>query len=361
MPSADPSATLKARIAAEIRAQGPMSVARYFEIAVADPQDGYWQRRSIIGAGGDFITAPEISQIFGELVGLWCAGAWQSMGLPPAVRLIELGPGRGTLMRDVLRTLRRALPPLHAAVHVHLVELSAPFRDAQAETLAGFTTAADPVWHDDLADVPPGPAILIANEFLDALPIRQLVRRAGRWHERVVTCDAAGNLATAVGDPVEAEMLGPADDGAIAELREAETPLVATLAARPAPTAALFIDYGPEEACFGDTLQAMRRHAYEDPLAAPGTCDLTAHVQFARFADTARAAGFAVDGPMVQAEFLGAMGLALRASRLMSANPSQAAAIELAAQRLIAPTGMGSLFKMLALRTSALPPAPPFA
>lgn len=360
MPHGEPEGPLKARIAEEIRANGPMPVVRFFEIAVADPQDGYWQRRSIIGASGDFVTAPEISQIFGELVGLWCAGAWQSMGLPPAVRLIELGPGRGTLMRDVLRTLRRALPHLHAALDVHLVELSAPFRATQAETLAGFTAAAAPAWHDDLSHVPPGPAILIANEFLDALPVRQLVRVGARWHERVVTCDSTGALAFAVGDPVAAEMLEPAEEGAVAELREAEVPLLATLAARNAPIAALFIDYGPEDACFGDTLQAMRRHAYEDPLAAPGTCDLTAHVQFARFAAQARAAGLSVDGPMVQAEFLGAMGIAIRASRLMSANPAEAAAIELAAQRLIAPTGMGSLFKMLALRSSGLPPAPPF-
>lgn len=361
MPHADPAGALKARIVAEIRAHGPMPVARFFEIAVADPQAGYWQRRSIIGTAGDFITAPEISQIFGELVGLWCAGAWQSMGMPATVRLVELGPGRGTLMRDVLRTLRRALPALHAGLHVHLVELSAPFRAAQADLLAGFTAAADPTWHDDLSGVPAGPAIIVANEFLDALPVRQLVRSQGQWQERVVTCDDAGNLAFAAGEPVEVDALGPANDGAIAELREAETPLLAVLAARAAPTTALFIDYGPEEACFGDTLQAMRRHTYEDPLADPGACDLTAHVQFARFADKARAAGFAVDGPMVQAEFLGAMGIAIRASRLMSANPAEAAAIELAAQRLIAPTGMGSLFKMLALRSPSLPPAPPFA
>ena len=361
MPPAEAPGVLKARIIEEIRAKGPMPVARYFEIAVADPEAGYWQRRSIIGAGGDFVTAPEISQIFGELLGLWCAGAWQSMGMPPSVRLVELGPGRGTLMRDVLRTLRRALPAMHAGLHVHLVELSAPFRAAQAELLAGFTAAADPVWHDDLSQVPPAPAIVIANEFLDELPVRQLVRAQGHWRERVVTCDAAGALAFGLGDVVDAEGLGPAEEGAIAELREGEAPLLATLAARAAPTAALFIDYGPEDARFGDTLQAMRRHAYEDPLADPGTCDLTAHVQFARFAEAARAAGFAVDGPMVQAEFLGAMGLAIRASRLMSANPSEAAAIELAAQRLIAPTGMGSLFKVLALRSPHLPPAPPFA
>jgi NADH dehydrogenase [ubiquinone] 1 alpha subcomplex assembly factor 7 len=361
MPPAEPDGKLKSRIVDEIRAKGPISIARFFEIAVADPQHGYWQRRSIIGASGDFVTAPEISQIFGELVGLWCAGAWQSMGMPAAVRLVELGPGRGTLMRDVLRTLRRALPAMHAGLHVHLVELSAPFRAAQAALLAGYTAGSEPTWHDDLASVPAGPAILVANEFLDALPVRQLVRNQGRWHERVVTCDGDGRLAFGIGDPVAADALGPAEDGAIAELRDAEAPLLATLAARTEPTAAIFIDYGPEEACFGDTLQAMRRHAYEDPLVAPGTCDLTAHVQFARFAEKARAAGFAVDGPMVQAEFLGAMGIAIRASRLMSANPGEAAAIELAAQRLIAPTGMGSLFKVLALRSPALPPAPPFA
>lgn len=360
MPSSDHPSTLSARIADEIRRSGPISVARFFEMAVADPDEGYWQRRAIIGANGDFITAPEISQIFGELLGVWCAGAWQSMGMPAEVHLIELGPGRGTLMRDVLRTLQRALPAMHAAVRVHLVELSAPFRAAQAEALSGLTACA-PSWHDSLAQVPDGPTILLANEFLDALPIRQLVRADGRWHERVVTCDVAGNFSFVLGPEVADATLPSAEDTAILEMRDGESPLLATLAARCGPTAALFIDYGPETAQFGDTLQAMRRHAYENPLAAPGTCDLTAHVQFARFAEQARVAGFAVDGPMVQAEFLGAMGLAVRASRLMSANPAEAAAIELAAQRLVAPTGMGSLFKMLVLRSPALPPSHPFA
>lgn len=359
MPPAEVSGSLKARIAADIRSNGPMSVARFFEIAVADPQDGYWQRRAVIGAGGDFITAPEISQIFGELIGIWCAGAWQSMGMPAQVRLIELGPGRGTLMRDVLRTLRRALPPLHAAAEVHLVELSGPFRAAQAEALAGLAPFP-PHWHHDVAEVPDGPAILIGNEFLDALPVRQLVRVQGEWRERVVICDDNGNLAFALGGRVDYTAPRPAEDGAVLELREGEGPLLRALAARSAPLAALFIDYGPEDHRFGDTLQAMRRHTYEDPLAAPGTCDLTAHVQFAAFAEAARRTGFAVDGPMVQAEFLGALGLAIRASRLMSANPADAAAIELAAQRLVAPTGMGSLFKVLALRTPALPLTPPF-
>jgi len=360
MPPRESGLDLKARIVDEIRARGPIPVARFFEIAVADPQHGYWQRRSIIGAGGDFITAPEISQVFGELIGLWCAVTWQGMGAPETVQLIELGPGKGTLMRDILRTLRRAMPTLHANAQVHLVEVSGPFREAQARALEGF--AAKPVaWHADLADVPDAPALLIANEFLDALPIAQLAREDGRWRERVVDCTEAGDLVFALGKVVETSLPGEAPEGAIAELRQGETDLIATLAARRSPLTALFIDYGPADFAFGDTLQAMRNHAYVDALEAPGTCDLTAHVQFAQVARKAQQAGLAVDGPITQAEFLGALGLATRASRLMAANPGQAAGIELAAQRLVAPTGMGTLFKAMAVRTPSTPKPPPFS
>jgi SAM-dependent MidA family methyltransferase len=277
--------------------------------------------------------------------------------------LVELGPGKGTLMRDILRTLARAMPALHAAAQVHLVEMSAPFRATQAETLQGYT-AIEPQWHDDAAHVPDGPALLVANEFLDALPVRQLVAENGSWRERLVTCDDAGALAFTLGQPLEAISAAmpapPVADGAVLEVRRGEEALLATLARRKHPLTALFIDYGPADLAFGDTLQAMRSHAYVDPLLSPGTCDLTAHVQFAHLVQKARAAGFACDGPITQAEFLGALGLAARASRLMAANPRDAAGIELAAQRLVAPTGMGSLFKVLALRTPALPKPPPF-
>ncbi|MDX2203472.1 MAG: SAM-dependent methyltransferase [Hyphomicrobiaceae bacterium] len=356
------SLNLLERIKAEIRRDGPITIARYMEICGSDPDAGYWQRGQTIGSGGDFITAPEISQIFGELIGLWCAVVWQQMGSPDPVHLIELGPGRGSLMRDMLRTMRRAAGPLHGAARVHLVEVGAPLRAAQAAMLEGLPSQA-PHWHEDIGEIAEGPALIVANEFLDALPIRQLVADGDGWRERVVGL-AGDGLAFAAGaaavPPGAPEGRPSAAAGDILELRQGEDALLGRLARREAPFAALIIDYGPAEGETGDTLQAMRRHAWVDPLEEPGAADLTAHVRFAGLARKAQALGLAVDGPITQAEFLGALGLAPRASRLMAANPAEAAAIELAAQRLVAPTGMGSLFKVLCVRTPSLPPAPPW-
>jgi len=220
------------------------------------------------------------------------------------------------------------------------------------------------VWHDTLAEVPEGPALVIANEFLDALPIRQLVHDGRTWRERVVALGADGRLGFAAGDPVELPgsrpMPRPMPPGAIAELRPGEDDVLRALAARTAPLAALFIDYGPAEMSFGDTLQAVRGHAYVDPLAASGTADLTAHVQFAGLAAMARALGLAADGPLVQAELLGRLGIVERTARLMAANPGRAAAIEAGTQRLMSPGGMGQLFKALVVRSPELRAPPPF-
>jgi SAM-dependent MidA family methyltransferase len=218
-------------------------------------------------------------------------------------------------------------------------------------------------WHETIARVPPGAAIVIANEFLDALPIRQLVAVDGAWHERVVDLDARGALRFAAGPKARCGIEGPRTSpphGAILELRAGEDELLAQLAGRGSPLMALFIDYGPAKPAVGDTLQGVRRHAWVDPLSQPGRTDLTAHVQFARLADKAHAAGLVADGPMTQAEFLGRLGAVERAARLMAANPQQAADIEAAVQRLISPTGMGDLFKVLAVRSRSLPPAVPF-
>jgi NADH dehydrogenase [ubiquinone] 1 alpha subcomplex assembly factor 7 len=218
-------------------------------------------------------------------------------------------------------------------------------------------------WHETIARVPPGAAIVIANEFLDALPIRQLVAVDGAWHERVVDLDARGALQFAAGPKARCGIERPGTSpphGAILELRAGEDELLAQLAGRGSPLMALFIDYGPAKPAVGDTLQGVRRHAWVDPLSRPGRTDLTAHVQFARLADKARAAGLVTDGPMTQAEFLGRLGVVERAARLMAANPQQAADIEAAVQRLISPTGMGDLFKVLAVRSRILPPAVPF-
>ncbi len=360
MPENDTPA-LRARIAAEIRRAGPISIARFMQLAVADPLHGYWQRAATIGTAGDFITAPEISQVFGELLGLWCAVTWQQMGAPSPVNLVELGPGKGTLMRDVLRTVSRAMPQFASAAAVQLVETSEPMRKAQGQALSGMTVQA-PQWHRDVSSLPPGPALFLANEFLDALPIRQLVSDGSTWRERVVDTDPNDRLTFAVGAPVEAHVK-PGPEGEILEIleiREGEAQLLSAMAERKAPLVALFIDYGTADEARGDTLQAMRRHAYVDPLDDPGSADLTAHVHFAPLERKAADLGFATESPMTQAEFLGALGLAQRASRLMAANPAQAADIELAAQRLVAPTGMGSLFKVLCIRSPSLPKPPPW-
>jgi NADH dehydrogenase [ubiquinone] 1 alpha subcomplex assembly factor 7 len=352
---------LLAELSERIRRDGPMRVDAYMEACHAHPLYGYRHKAASIGAAGDFITAPEISQVFGELIGLWSAVVWQTMGRPAPLRLVELGPGRGTLMRDALRA-SKAMPGFLAAVSVHLVEVSEPMRRLQrAALLRGDADGAPAVtWHAALAEVPAGPAIVIANELLDALPIRQLVCDGQAWRERVVALDAHGCLTLAAGDAVELESAVPAPEGAIVELRAGEDELLAALAARAVPSAALLIDYGPAVPAFGDTLQAVRGHAYIDPLAEPGAADLTAHVQFAALAEKARAAGLAPDGPITQAEFLGRLGIVERTARLMAANPMRAAEIEAATQRLMSPGGMGQLFKAMAVRSSALPAPPPF-
>jgi NADH dehydrogenase [ubiquinone] 1 alpha subcomplex assembly factor 7 len=357
-----------------IRRDGPLTVDAYMQACIGDPEHGYWRRRDTIGAAGDFVTAPEISQIFGELIGLWCVVTWQQLGSPKPLRLIELGPGRGTLMRDALRAARK-VPGFLEAVTVHLVEISDALRAAQREILASTQPSAgmDPrlrgddsgpsvTWHDVIGDVPEGPAIIVANEFLDALPIRQLVHVDGAWHERVVALDAKNALIFAKGEKVAVPAGAPTQPelGAIIEVREGEELLLAELTARHDPLVALFIDYGPASATVGDTLQAVRRHGYVDPLAAPGTVDLTAHVLFAGLTGKVGAAGLAADGPMTQAEFLGRLGIAERATRLMAANPAKAAQVEAAVQRLMAPTGMGQLFKVLAVRSRTLPAPVPF-
>lgn len=340
-----------------IARQGPLPVDEYMRVCLEDPRHGYWQRAATIGADGDFVTAPEISQVFGELIGLWSAVAWQGMGCPSPLRLVELGPGRGTLMRDAWRAAR-AMPQFLDAATIHLIEVSASLRAAQEQTLASDGHRVS--WHGALDQVPPGAAIVIANEFLDALPIRQLIYQADAWHERVIDAGPASSLRFAVGPRVDFRGAAAPESGAIVEVRAGEDEVLRALALRTEPCVALFIDYGPAEPSFGDTLQAVRRHAYIDPLVEPGTSDLTAHVQFAALAAKARAVGMATHGPITQAEFLGRLGIVERAQRLMAANPGRASEIETAVQRLISPGGMGGLFKVMAIASPHLPPPPPF-
>jgi len=298
----------------------------------------------------DFTTAPEISQAFGEILGLWAAIVWRSMGSPAQIILAELGPGRGTLMADALRAIARAAPDFSAALRLHLIEASARLRAIQATTLPSAT------WHEGVESLPPGPLILVANEFLDALPIRQFVRRKAGWMERHV----------AGGAFVELPAVPPGRDaatGKTVEICEPALALAVMLGARLAAQggAALFLDYGPAESAAGDSLQALRAGRPADPLAAPGTADLTAHVDFLSIATAARAAGAAVHGPLPQGVFLTRLGLVQRSQNLArSLPPRQAAAMMAAAQRLVQPDRMGRLFKALAICHPGLPIPPGF-
>ena len=293
----------------------------------------------------DFTTAPEISQVFGELLGLWAAMQWQAMGAPSPVILAEAGPGRGTLMADALRAIRRMVPDFAAALQLHLVENSPRLRTVQAAKLPGAT------WHDTLDTLPPGPLLLLANEFLDALPIRQFVRRGSGWAERYV---ADGSF---VEQPAAA-LDRAADEGEVVEVDEVAITLTTALAERIAAQggAALFIDYGPATSAPGDSLQALRGGTQADPLADPGSADLTAHVDFAALAQAARSAGAAVHGPLPQGLFLARLGLFQRTGALARIQqPATASRLLESAKRLAEPDQMGRLFKVLAVCHPALP------
>jgi NADH dehydrogenase [ubiquinone] 1 alpha subcomplex assembly factor 7 len=347
---------LSAMLIERIRMAGPLTVADYMQAALTDPLHGYYTTRDPLGAAGDFITAPEISQIFGELIGLWIADCWDAMGRPRRLKIVELGPGRGTLMADVLRTLKVAPAMLPDP---WLIETSPVLREAQRSRVEAS-------WAESLDDVPPGPMVLIANEFLDALPIRQFSRAADGWRERLVTAAADGSrLEWTLGGALSRRDAGlphaleSADEGSMAETSPAALALVRGVAARlvQGGGAALFVDYGTTTSREGDSLQAVRGHQYQDPLEAPGEVDLTAHVDFAALAEEARDAGAVVHGPAPQSLFLEAMGVFVRAQVLKrGATPAQARDVDLAVHRLTAPDQMGSLFKVMALTDPSMPP-----
>lgn len=344
---------LRRRIAAD----GPLPV----EAVMAEALAAYYHSRDPLGQAGDFTTAPEISQMFGEMLGLWAAVCWQQIGCPAPVILAEIGPGRGTLMADALRAARM-VPAFAAALSVHLVETSPTLRARQRETLAGV----DVTWHDSLDDLPAGPLILLANEFLDALPIRQAVLRDGQWRERMIGLDEADALCFLPGAEVSpgnpAALLEDAAEGAIVEWSPACRAVIATLSRRLAVSGgyALFLDYGPEGSAIGDSLQAVRDHRYHPVLQDLGDADLTAHVDFAALAEAARSAGAAAFGPLTQGELLRRLGIEQRAEMLVQGTPAKKLQIGLALRRLIHPTEMGTLFKALALTHPASPPPPGF-
>ncbi len=290
-------------IADMIRAEGPITVERYMELALIHPEFGYYMTRDPFGAAGDFTTSPEISQMFGELCGLWAAEVWTAMGSPNPVHLIELGPGRGTLMSDALRA-GRIVPEFRAALDVTLVEASPVLANIQHEALVASGAAIS--WAPTLAEAPEGPAIVIANEFLDALPVRQYVMRGGRWRERLIRLNPRGGFAFDVKREAEQGLPPVGDDGDILEINASAHRLVYELSHRLARQggAALFVDYGHVVTSLGDTLQAVKQQRPVDPLGAPGEADLTAHVDFSAMARSARAAGAAVYGPIEQGDFL---------------------------------------------------------
>jgi len=344
------------RLAARIARLGPITIADYMAEALTHPEDGYYMTGDPFGAGGDFVTAPEVSQMFGELIGLWCADTWTRMAEPDPVYLVELGPGRGTLMADALRALG-VVPGCRAALRPHLIEISPALRARQRETLGA--AGIDASWHARLDQLPEGPMLLVANEFFDALPIRQFERHAKGWCERLVALEPGGaELAFALGPPgPQAQVLIPAElhaaaPGAVVEVSAPAVAVAAEIGRRLATHggAALIVDYGHGAPRVGATLQALRGHATHPVLSEPGSADLTAHVDFAALAGAAREAGARAYGPIDQGVLLESLGIGARVEALRRGKtPEQAADIDAARHRLTDPAEMGTLFKALAL------------
>jgi NADH dehydrogenase [ubiquinone] 1 alpha subcomplex assembly factor 7 len=363
---ADDRSPLENEIRRLIAVAGPMPIANYMRLALTDPQHGYYLACDPIGAAGDFITAPEISQMFGELIGLWMASVWRQMGAPENVRIVELGPGRGTLMIDALRAAK-VVKDFHAAIVVHLVEISPKLQEIQQRRLQDCEVPL--LWHAALTDVPSGPSIIIANEFVDALPVHQAVKRADGWHERVVAIAPDDNLVLSIAsDPLphfdatlpRGVRLSP--EGSIYEWRSDAIALEIGRRVR-SDGAALIIDYGHAWHGLGETLQAVAGHAFTDPLRAPGLADITAHVDFMALAQSAEIIGGRVHGPVSQRDFLRRLGIDKRAAALKAHVPrGQGAEIDQAVSRLTAagPKGMGELFKALAIADPKLGPLPGF-
>ena len=350
---------LRAILARQIRATGPMPLSEFMALCLTHPEHGYYTGRDPLGASGDFTTAPEISQMFGELIGLSLAQAWLDAGAPAPVILAEAGPGRGTLMADLLRATR-GVAGFHDAIRVHLIEVSPPLRAAQGAALRG----TDVTWVERLSDLPDAPLFLVANEYFDALPIRQFRREHSGWSERMVGLDVSGDLAfgwspaapvaalalregdTAPGDIVEINPQGRVDAGMIGRHIAAHG------------GTALILDYGGAKS-LGDTFQAMQGHAHADPLEAPGTADLTAHVDFGALAEAATAEGARTSALTPQGVFLERLGITQRAQALARGMAGEALDAHIAAhRRLTHPGEMGHLFKAMSIHsvTGAPPP-----
>jgi NADH dehydrogenase [ubiquinone] 1 alpha subcomplex assembly factor 7 len=336
-------------------------------LCLTHPEHGYYTSRDPLGASGDFTTAPEISQMFGELIGLWAAAAWRAMGSPANVRLVELGPGRGTMMQDALRAAK-VMPDFRAAIVLHMIEISPALERLQRQAL---TVGDVPVsWHRSIEEVPDGPVIILANEYFDALPVHQAVMCADGWHERVVKIGEDNKFHFSIDrDPIPLfdeflpSGLRAAKIGEIFEWRADKTALELGRRVVRSGGVALIIDYGHTESAIGDTLQAVGGHAFADPLGAPGLVDLTAHVDFQALAQAAEGMGARVHGPLLQAEFLRRLGIEQRAAALEAGAPEQyAITIRAALERLTNEerTGMGRLIKAIALSSPKLDSLPGF-
>ena len=344
-----------------IRASGPMPVWRYMDLCLSHPRHGYYISRDPLGREGDFITSPEVSQMFGELLGLWAASVWKAIGSPQSFRLIELGPGRGTMMSDALRALR-VLPPLYQTLSVHMVEINPVLREKQKATLTGLRNVS---WHERIDDVPEGPCVIFANEYFDVLPIHQMVHRETGWHERVIKLDDDENFIYDLApDPTPGfealvpPLVGAAPLGAIFEWRPDNEIMRLARRVRDQRGAALIIDYGHIRSDVGDTFQAIARHSFADPLKTPGLADITAHVDFEALSRAAEAVGARAHGPVTQGDFLQRLGIETRALTLMQkASHEVSEDISNGLKRLIGGgrTGMGSLFKVLGISDPDIP------
>ena len=356
---------LKERLIAKIKAEGPLSVAEYMTICLLDPVHGYYPTRDPLGSDGDFITAPEISQMFGEVIGLWCIQTWQDLGKPETVQLIELGPGRGIMMSDILRVAQLDKDFLKA-VSITLVEASPALEAVQGKTLSD---APCPIgWAPSLETAPKGPAIIIGNEFLDCLPIRQFIQKdrfAGRsgWQERMVALDDGelrfGVSPAIISETIQATLPEAQEDAKNDDLLEvclASAQIMDHIKARfeKDKGRALFIDYGPETTEFGDTLQALKRHEKVGVFSDPGNTDLTARVDFGALVELAKVVDISVTIPVPQREFLSKLGLEMRAVALSRAKPDSKDKIARQLHRLTATDEMGELFKAICFQSAGL-------
>ncbi|KQW80860.1 class I SAM-dependent methyltransferase [Brevundimonas sp. Root1279] len=348
---AAPALPLKDRLAREIALTGPMSIADYVTRCLHDPEAGYYSTRPAIGATGDFITAPMVSQMFGELIGLWAIELWHRLGAPERVRLVEVGPGDGTLMADALRAARLA-PDFLQSVDLVLIEPSPPLRAAQARMLAD--SDVHPRWVSSLDRIETdAPVILVANEVLDCLPARQFVRTEDGWAERRVGVDDAGALTFGL-VRITSAFKRPAFDvepGQTVEISDQQAAFGRDLATlvKAAGGAALLIDYGRARPEAGDTLQALRRHQKVDPLATPGEADLTQWADFPTVLEAAVHSGADVSGCLGQGDFLRLLGIEARADRLKQGRPDAADVIDRQLDRLTGDDQMGTLFKACAI------------